>query len=630
MSDVSEPAIKKQKRADTGRKCLFCGRARENKGAGPCVRIPFVKEGTDPSKTTRFKYHHSFPKSDIAPKGHTGEMASAADLLSYRKRFLVACGDRQLSFLYNHRIFVHTTCLEARMTRRAKVYGWLDHSDPRSTNPALCVFSGKYAFVEQHYRSGLPLPAKHVSTPDGAAEIPLRHPTLSRRAASMHENLQSKIQLLEAELKKHPRLIKKCPPVMKMLGEIRDHSLQYAQLRAQTMEAEDQVYEQCLNKVAEKDNELERTAEELSQLKIGEREGTQRIDELLKQLHESQATSGKPLRFTKEQTRHAQRSKKSASNHFHALTGLQSPDLLIALYDVVASIVQHPDGRPLGQSKTGGERSLSPHDQLFLVLFLLHTGSKWVVAASLWDMDRSYVGKCFRRWIKYLYRAANLLMPIPSRENIRAVYPPSWREAFACDRIRYVLDATNWNVEAPRRGEEQTVTYSMYYSGNCGKYLVVTSPSGAILWVSPVFPGHISDRDLALYSFIYHGFERGWIQSGDDFMADRGFNIKDILFSIWCDLVIPPFKTRGSNQMSVEQSEISALVAHKRIHVERSIGVMKKKWGILKREISRVQWDIMTPIVRVCAWLTNEFTLPMVGEEDRIAMQTIIDARAPG
>lgn len=203
------------------------------------------------------------------------------------------------------------------------------------------------------------------------------------------------------------------------------------------------------------------------------------------------------------------------------------------------------------------------------------------------------------------------------------VYPPSWQEAFLCQRIRYVVDSTNWNIKTPKSGEEQTVTYSYYYSSNCGKYLVVTSPSGVIVYISDVYPGHISDRDLALHSFLYLGHGRGWLQSGDDVMADRGFNLKDVLFSIYCDLVIPPFKERGKQQFSHEQREVVAQVTHKRVHVERSVGLLKK-WDILHRPVERQLWGSMTQVVRVCAWLTNETCKPMVGAEDLAAMEAAL------
>lgn len=64
---------------------------------------------------------------------------------------------------------------------------------------------------------------------------------------------------------------------------------------------------------------------------------------------------------------------------------------------------------------------LSPHDQLFLFLFLLRTGCKFKVAGALFGTSKSNVSVIFKRWLHYMYMATNVCMPVPSRKNIRQV-----------------------------------------------------------------------------------------------------------------------------------------------------------------------------------------------------------------
>jgi hypothetical protein len=56
------------------------------------------------------------------------------------------------------------------------------------------------------------------------------------------------------------------------------------------------------------------------------------------------------------------------------------------------------------------------------------------------------------------------------------------------------------------------------------KVLVGVAPNGAITFVSDMFPGRITDRQLVEESGI---LDR--IRPGDNVMADRGFDIEDIL-----------------------------------------------------------------------------------------------------
>ena len=62
------------------------------------------------------------------------------------------------------------------------------------------------------------------------------------------------------------------------------------------------------------------------------------------------------------------------------------------------------------------------------------------------------------------------------------------------------------------------------------------SPGGAITFVSKLFPGSISDKELTRKSGLLD-----LLQSGDSVMADRGFDIQDDLTPLGIKVNIPPF-----------------------------------------------------------------------------------------
>ena len=63
-------------------------------------------------------------------------------------------------------------------------------------------------------------------------------------------------------------------------------------------------------------------------------------------------------------------------------------------------------------------------------------------------------------------------------------------------------------------------------------------------------------------------------------MADRGFNIAETLGTLRTKLEIPSF-TKGQDQMRAEDVEDTCVIANVRIHVERVIGNLRKKYSIL-------------------------------------------------
>ena len=77
----------------------------------------------------------------------------------------------------------------------------------------------------------------------------------------------------------------------------------------------------------------------------------------------------------------------------------------------------------------------------------------------------------------------------------------------------------------------------MYHTGfNSGKWLVGILPNGLVAFLSPVYPGSTTDKELVVASGLLEE-----LNPGDNILADKGFLIDDILpegknihyFKIW-------------------------------------------------------------------------------------------------
>ena len=95
-------------------------------------------------------------------------------------------------------------------------------------------------------------------------------------------------------------------------------------------------------------------------------------------------------------------------------------------------------------------------------------------------------------------------------------------------------------------------------------------------------------------------------------LADRGFDISDIVAYCGATLKLPAF-TRGKDQLSAVDIEDTRKIANVRIHVERVIGLIRRKYTILQSTLPTdllmaKSGDSMAPvdkIARVCCALTN-------------------------
>lgn len=133
---------------------------------------------------------------------------------------------------------------------------------------------------------------------------------------------------------------------------------------------------------------------------------------------------------------------------------------------------------------------------------------------------------------------------------------------------------------------------------NTAKGLIGIAPHGAVTFVSELYGGHCSDKAIVEDCGILQ-----LLEEGDSVMADRGFEIQDLLAKKKVYLNIPPFM-RCKDQLSPEEEDETRDVASVRIHVERAIERVKN-YNILTQIIPNSMAEDLNKIWKVCALLTN-------------------------
>ena len=161
-----------------------------------------------------------------------------------------------------------------------------------------------------------------------------------------------------------------------------------------------------------------------------------------------------------------------------------------------------------------------------------------------------------------------------------------------------ILNATEIYIEQPRLPELQQMTFSNYKNHNTYKALIGISPSGAITFVSKLFSGSISDKELSCRSGILEVLE-----PGDSVMADKGFDIEEDLIPLGVKLNIPPF-LRGKAQFDPHELVQTRRIASLRIHVERAMERIKN-FHIFDRTLPVTVTGIADRMFCVCCYLSN-------------------------
>ena len=163
---------------------------------------------------------------------------------------------------------------------------------------------------------------------------------------------------------------------------------------------------------------------------------------------------------------------------------------------------------------------------------------------------------------------------------------------------RVIIDATELYIQQSSLPELQQLTFSSYKNHNTYNGLIGISPSGAVTFVSKLYPGSISDKELARQSGLLD-----LLECGDSVMADRDFDILGDFAPIGVKLNIPPF-LRGKCQLDSSELVETRKIASLRIHVERCMERIKN-YHIFYGVMPLLMMDVSDQIFFVCATLTN-------------------------
>ena len=197
------------------------------------------------------------------------------------------------------------------------------------------------------------------------------------------------------------------------------------------------------------------------------------------------------------------------------------------------------------KSSKGRKRILPPLEEFFLVLVCLRLGLLEQDLAYRFRISQSTVSRIFSTWINLLYLQFKQIPIWPPKELVQSNMPRAFKIKYPSTRV--IIDATEIYIEKPNIPELQQLTFSSYKNHNTYKGLIGISPSGAVVFVSDLYPGCISDKELTRRSGLFDLLDRD-----DSVMADRGFDIEEDLALLGVRLNIPPF-LRGKEQLSAQE-----------------------------------------------------------------------------
>lgn len=225
--------------------------------------------------------------------------------------------------------------------------------------------------------------------------------------------------------------------------------------------------------------------------------------------------------------------------------------------------------------KSTTTNALTQFQELLLVLIRIRLNVPLQDLAYRFQIVTSTAGRIFDRWIEAMSDRLEFLIHWPDRDELRATMPSVFKRNFG-SKVSVIIDCFEVFIERPSSLIARAMTWSNYKHHNTIKFLIGITPQGTISFISRTWGGRVSDKYLTEKCNILRK-----LLPGDIVLADRGFDIADSVALQQAKLHIPAF-TKGKKQLSALEVETTRKIANVRIHVERVIGLARRKYTILQ------------------------------------------------
>ena len=248
--------------------------------------------------------------------------------------------------------------------------------------------------------------------------------------------------------------------------------------------------------------------------------------------------------------------------------------------------------------RSSGNFALPLYDQLFLFMITLRLGLLETDLGVRFNISTSTVSRIILTWVNFLYTMLGQVPIWPTTAQIKNSMPECFKTIYP--KTRVILDCTEIKVQRPSSKVLNSEFCSAYKSHTTLKCLVGIAPHGSVTFVSSLYQGSISHKEITRHSGIL-----SLLEEGDEVMADKGFLIQDLLEPKKATLTIPPFVSRSrSLQFTSKEVTETQQIARLRIHVEWAIRRIKE-YQIFDKVLPLSLAGSVNQIWTICCLLTT-------------------------
>ncbi|XP_047247796.1 uncharacterized protein LOC124884144 [Girardinichthys multiradiatus] len=207
---------------------------------------------------------------------------------------------------------------------------------------------------------------------------------------------------------------------------------------------------------------------------------------------------------------------------------------------------------------------LQPIDEFFLFMNYLSFRLMQKDLAHRFRIHRSTVSRIVNTWANFLYTVLGAVNIWLDEDTVKAHLPDVFQD-YADTQV--ILDCTELRCQTPNSLLLQSEVFSTYKSHCTFKGLIGIAPHGAVTFVSSLYQGATSDKEILKQSGIVV-----LLKPSMAIILGKGFLVEDC---VPCKVHIPTFLSKRA-QLSRSEIRKTQSIARLRVHVERVIRRVKE------------------------------------------------------
>ena len=237
-------------------------------------------------------------------------------------------------------------------------------------------------------------------------------------------------------------------------------------------------------------------------------------------------------------------------------------------FDILHNVLKHVS--PFVAYKS---QNLTTFEEFTMTLIKLKLDTPHQDFSYRFNVSLSTVSRIFSAWMVVLDVQLAPLINWPEREDLWLTMPQCFKYSFGNKTV--IIDCFEVFINRPSNLLARARTWSSYKHHNTVKVLIGITPQGTISYVSQDWGGRTSDKFLTENCGILNK-----LLPRDLVLADCGFTIAESVMFQQAQLAIPAF-TKGKDQLDPVDVEKTRGIANVPVHVERVIGLPRRKYSIL-------------------------------------------------